>query len=458
MSNNFEEDKNKKKILDEQETDLKADRESSQPLLLTDELKAEGIEMISYSKYLYIEHCKGYYVHINLFKDSISRTLEYFDSLVNGSFNDSLKKSIKLFIAQTWEDIRTRSKSKSRSKAKSRSSDDGDDEIGNSQGQGKITKAQLIIPVVKPHLNKLFTDEYGIPHAGIQVDDHIEVLKLNATRFKNWVRRTTYKEDGVVIDTSTLNDIIGILSAEAEFNPECPTVNLALRVANIDDSWYYDLTNKQWEFIQITPQGWYKVRNAIIFHRYQTTPQVDPIRDYSPDIFDRFINLFNIQGDKNRLLLKCYIISLFIPGIPKVILNLHGEEGAAKTTLQELIKMLVDPNPMKTQIVVPYPPFGIATVTVLNIAAYLMLLGIYNSAAQVSANNNLRKFIHKHALKLLNPIGEAELQKEIQIAVKKISEKKQIADLTTETSLELDEKQLEKYLNEVIKIKKEHKK
>ena len=88
-----------------------------------------------------------------------------------------------------------------------------------------------------------------------KVDDHIEVLKLNATRFKNWIRRTTYQEDSVVIDTSTLNDIIGILSAEAEFNPECPTINLALRVANIDDSWYYDLTNKQWEFIQITPRG-----------------------------------------------------------------------------------------------------------------------------------------------------------------------------------------------------------
>ena len=73
----------------------------------------------------------------------------------------------------------------------------------------------------------------------------------------------------VIIDSSTLNDIIGILSAEAEFNPECPTINLALRVANIDDSWYYDLTNKQWEFIQITPEGWSKVKNAIIFHRYQ---------------------------------------------------------------------------------------------------------------------------------------------------------------------------------------------
>ena len=44
---NFE-DENKKKILNEQEKDFAKDKESSQPLLLTDELKAEGIEMISY--------------------------------------------------------------------------------------------------------------------------------------------------------------------------------------------------------------------------------------------------------------------------------------------------------------------------------------------------------------------------------------------------------------------------
>ena len=108
-------------------------------------------------------------------------------------------------------------------------------------------------------------------------------------------------------------------------------------------------------------------------------------------------------------------------------------------------------NQAATQIVVPYPPFGIATVTVLNVASFLLLLGIFNSVTLVSANNSLRKFIHKNALKLLNPIGEAESQIEIQRAVKKISENQEIANLITERSLELDEKQLEKYLEQVIR-------
>jgi len=120
------------------------------------------------------------------------------------------------------------------------------------------------------------------------------------------------------------------------------------------------------------------------------------------------------------------------------------------------ILLIFSSNQAATQIVLPYPPFGLPSITILITASYLMLIGIYNSATLVSANNELRKFIHKHALKLLNPIGQAELQKEIQGTVKKISEDKEIANLTSQRSFELDESELKKYLEQVIKeVKKE---
>jgi hypothetical protein len=58
----------------------------------------------------------------------------------------------------------------------------------------------------------------------------------------------------------------------------------------------------------------------------------------------------------------------------------------------------------------------------LNVAAFLMLVGIYNSATLVSANNQLRKSIHKHVLetRLLRLIGHAEMKKEIEKTVKKL--------------------------------------
>ena len=63
-----------------------------------------------------------------------------------------------------------------------------------------------------------------------------------------------------------------------------------------------------------------------------------------------------------------------------------------------------------------------------------MLLGVYNSAALVSASNSLRKSIRKHALesKLLSLIGTVEIENEIQKTVTKITQDKE--SLMTDTA------------------------
>lgn len=113
-----------------------------------------------------------------------------------------------------------------------------------------------------------------------------------------------------------------------------------------------------------------------------------------------------------------------------------------------------------TQQTTPFPPFGIPTITVLNIAAYLVLLGIYNSAKLVSVNNNLRKSIYKHAIesKMLHLIGHAEMEKEIQKTVTKIIQSQENIEVEREVGLELDQDELRKYLDVVIReVKKDDK-
>ena len=88
-------------------------------------------------------------------------------------------------------------------------------------------------------------------------------------------------------------------------------------------------------------------------------------------------------------------------------------------------------NQASVQMLTPFPAFGLVTLTVLNIAGYLMLLGIYNSASLVSTNNSLRKSIRRHALlesNLLDLIGHAEMEKEIQETVTDIIESQEIPD------------------------------
>jgi len=116
-------------------------------------------------------------------------------------------------------------------------------------------------------------------------------------------------------------------------------------------------------------------------------------------------------------------------------------------------------NQAEAQIVGPYPPFGLATVTVLSMGAFLMLIGIYNSAQLVSTNNELRRFIHKQALesRLLSLIGRAEMEKEIQTTITKITQDKTTLEEDTKDMIELDENELKKYIDIVIReSNKEH--
>ena len=155
-----------------------------------------------------------------------------------------------------------------------------------------------------------------------------------------------YNDCGMVINSQTLKDVIGVLSAKAEFDKSSEIVKLNLRVAESDGKLYYDLTNKNWEFIEITSSGWKVVKNRILFHRYNNQlPQVYPSREYAEDIFDKFIALVlngtNVAEEKlaeYTIILKCYIICAFIAGFPKAIPMPNGTQGSAKTTLMEAHK------------------------------------------------------------------------------------------------------------------------
>ena len=111
------------------------------------------------------------------------------------------------------------------------------------------------------------------------------------------------------------------------------------------------------------------------------------------------------------------------------------------------VLLIFSANQGTLQTVAPYPPFGLATITVLITGAFLMALGIYNAAVFVSANSSLRKSIHKHAVesKLLSLIGHAEMEKEIQKTVDKLAQDKVKLQQNTNLPLELDEKELKKY-------------
>ena len=104
------------------------------------------------------------------------------------------------------------------------------------------------------------------------------------------------------------------------------------------------MTNDDYQIVEISKTGWeIKKSEYILFTRFNQTPQVLPDRNYNDGIFDEYIKSTNVKGDNNKLLLKVYIVSLFIPDIPHPIFHPHGEKGSGKSTDLTKIKRLVDP-------------------------------------------------------------------------------------------------------------------
>jgi hypothetical protein len=221
------------------------------------------------------------------------------------------------------------------------------------EGEQKEGEEENILELIEENCCEFFLDQYGMPYAAVRVNGHIETMSLHSKRFRNWMCKIYYETTGGLLKGEDVANVLNVLKAEAEFGDKIRELYLRVGSSNNADSntIYYDLTNPNWQVVKLTVEdGWAIDKNSpIIFRRYSNQqPQVYPVRDYPSDIFERFMNLINIKDEENKLLLKCYIIALFIPEIPKPILMLHGEQGSAKSTLQELIKMLVDPSIIRT--------------------------------------------------------------------------------------------------------------
>jgi hypothetical protein len=219
----------------------------------------------------------------------------------------------------------------------------GKDKLNGVSSDDKRSVAEKLVDLISQNSNSFFKDQYDVPFARIHNTDHHEIVRVGSDKFKRYIGRLYYENENKVANTEALTNAVQVLQAKAEYRGD--TIPLFLRVASHNGDIFYDLTNEKWQCVRVTRECWQLLDEAPtpMFMRYNQTSQVQPNRDYEPDIFDRFLQLTNLKKEEDRFLLKVYIVSLFIPNIQHVILQVHGEKGGAKSMLETLIKELVDP-------------------------------------------------------------------------------------------------------------------
>ena len=214
---------------------------------------------------------------------------------------------------------------------------------GEDEEAGEEKPADILLRLVSDAGVVLFKDQYMVPHVMIPISDYNKILRIESGAFKRYLVKMYYDSQGTTIGNESVKNVIQILQATAEIDGS--TYPLSLRVAWHDDSIFYDMSDDKWQSVRISKDGWELASKTPrpLFSRYNQTPQAGPDRNYEGDIFDRFLSLTNLKTEEDRILLSVYIITLFIPDIPHAISQIHGEKGSAKSTLQTLIKLLVDP-------------------------------------------------------------------------------------------------------------------
>jgi hypothetical protein len=103
-----------------------------------------------------------------------------------------------------------------------------------------------------------------------------------------------------------------------------------------------------------------------------------------------------------------------------------------------------------------YPPFGLANVSFVGLAAFLIYIGLYQSAISVAQDVKLRQSIKNSTIqqssKLLDRMGTAQMEKQIEDSVMKMT-KDNASILADQSGVEpsLTDDEMRSYLDDVVK-------
>ncbi len=227
----------------------------------------------------------------------------------------------------------------------------GEDKTGSRDEpeERKPTQAELLIRCAVGA--EFFHTPAGDAYATVPVGDHRESHPVKSKGFRRWLVRQYFEQYDRPPGAQALQDALGLLEARAQFDGTEREVHV--RIAEYDDAIYVDLANEQWEAVEINRSGWRVVSSEATPVRFRRPRGMlrlpTPARDGSIEQLRKFINIGGEDLAGWRLLVA-WLIQALRPTGPYPVLIFQGEQGSAKSTVERLLRALVDPStaPLRT--------------------------------------------------------------------------------------------------------------
>ena len=186
----------------------------------------------------------------------------------------------------------------------------------------------------------------GKAFADILVAGIRQTYPVRSAGFKAWLRRRYFEMRKAAPNAEAMQEALGTIEARAEFDSGVPSRPVFIRVGEHEGRLYLDLADDQWRAVEIDTTRWRVVQDPPV--RFERAPNMLPLPVPTPGgSLDKLRAFVNVKSDADFTLVKAYMQAALRPGYPYPILALGGEQGTAKSTGADVLKMLVDPHKLE---------------------------------------------------------------------------------------------------------------
>jgi len=189
---------------------------------------------------------------------------------------------------------------------------------------------------------KLFHDQNEIGYARIQFKGRSVNVPVKSSEFKEFIRYVFYQETKDSISNLILEESVSLCLAKAIYEGE--QYSLFHRVAQVDNTFYYDLSNKKGEIVKINELGWSVVPGEEMPFLFKTGCCEEQVTPTPGGNLKDLLNILNIGDSDEQMLFISTLPVRLIREVDQAIAYIYGPAGSGKTTVLKMTKNLLDPS------------------------------------------------------------------------------------------------------------------
>ncbi|HEX9324140.1 MAG TPA: toprim domain-containing protein [Xanthobacteraceae bacterium] len=213
--------------------------------------------------------------------------------------------------------------------------DDGDEQL-------RLKQADVLLGLVTKNASvELFHTGDRTAFAAIRIDGHREIHTVKGSDFRRWLRDGFFDLKQSSPSSEAMTTSVATIDAIAVRKGKQHEVHL--RVAELDGKFYLDLCDAGWRAVEIGADGWRVLAEPPVRFR-RKAGMLELPTPVSGGLVELLRPFLNVHGDNDFVLLVAFLLAALQPRAPYPVLAIAGSHGGGKSTVAEMLRMLVDPS------------------------------------------------------------------------------------------------------------------